>query len=110
MLYLSHLASHVPRFGPIEMYSAEIGELAHKETMKEGYRGPNKNEASCQMLSHYGRWHALGMRFQTLETLLKVESVIMIDNTGEEVVAASRRIPHRLLKGRIRNIGRLPEL
>jgi len=29
MHYMTHFASHVPRFGSISMYSTEIGELAH---------------------------------------------------------------------------------
>jgi len=50
------------------------------------------------------------MRLQTLETQLKAESVIMIDNSGGEVVAANRSIPRRMLKGRMRNIGTLTKL
>jgi len=50
------------------------------------------------------------MRLQTLETLLKAEGVIAIDNSGGEVPAASRSIPRRVLKGRMRNIGTLTEL
>ena len=34
------------------MYSTEIGELAHKDQIKEGYRSSNKNEAARQILSH----------------------------------------------------------
>jgi len=42
MHYLSHLSSHVRRFGSISMYSTEIGEPAHKDQIKEGYRRSNK--------------------------------------------------------------------
>ena len=46
MHYLSHFVSHVRRFGSILMYSTEMGELAHKEQIKEGYRRSNKNNAA----------------------------------------------------------------
>ena len=46
MHYLTHFASHVQRFGSISMYSTEIGELAHKDQIKDGYRRSNKNEAA----------------------------------------------------------------
>jgi len=51
MHYLSHFASHVGHFGSISMYSTEIGELAHKEQIKDSYRTSNKNEATRQILS-----------------------------------------------------------
>jgi len=62
MHYLSHFVSHVQHSGSILMYSTEMGELAHKEQIKEGYRRSNKNNAARQILSYYGRKHALGMR------------------------------------------------
>jgi len=79
--YLCHLSSHVGRVGSIQMYSTEIGELAYKAQIEEGYSQSNNNETGRQILSHYGYQHALGMRLQTLITLLKAESVIMIDNS-----------------------------
>ena len=36
MHYLTHFGSHVPPFGSISMYSTEIGELAHKDQIKDG--------------------------------------------------------------------------
>jgi len=59
MHYLTHFASHVRHFGSISMYSTEIGELAHKDQIKDGYRRSNKNEGGRQFLSHYGPQHAL---------------------------------------------------
>jgi len=92
------------------MYFTEIGELALKEQIKVGYQPQsNKNEAARQILSHYGRQHALRMRLQTLETLLKAESVITIDNSGGEVAAASRSIPCCVVKGWMKNLGTLTE-
>jgi len=66
MHYQRHFAAHVRRFGSISMYSTEIGELAHKEQIKDGYRRSSKNEAARRDLSQYGGQHALGMRLQTI--------------------------------------------
>jgi len=110
MHYLSHDSSHVRRFGSIPMYTTEIGQLAHKEQSKEGYCRSNKNDAAHQILSHYGSQHALGIWLQTLETRLKAESVITIDNSGGEVAAARRSIPRPVLKDQMRNIGTLTEV
>ena len=46
MHYLSDFVSHVRRFASILMYSTEMGELAHKEQIKEGYRRSNKNNTA----------------------------------------------------------------
>jgi len=62
MHYLRHFPSHVRHFGSISMYSTKIGELAHKEQINDCYRGSNKNEATRQILSQFGRQNALGMR------------------------------------------------
>jgi len=106
MHYYSHFSSHVRRFGSISMYSTEIGELAHKDQIKESYRRSNKNEAARQILSYYGRQHALGMRLQTLDVLLKAENVVAIEGTGRETAAA----PRRILKGWMKNVSTLTEL
>jgi len=111
MHYLTHFSSHVRRFGSISMYSTEIGELAHKDQIKEGYRRSNKNEAARQILSQYGRQHALGMRLQTLDVLLKAENVVAIEGSaGEAAAAASHSAPRRILKGRMKNVSTLTEL
>jgi len=106
MHYLSHFSSDVRRFGSISMYSTEIGKLAHKDQIKEGYNRSNKNEAASQILSHYGRQHALGMRLQTLDVLLKPGNVVAIEGTGRGTGAERRRI----LKGRIKKVSMLSEL
>jgi len=69
MHYLTHFASHILRFGSISMYSTEISKLAHKDQIKDAYRRSNKNEAPQEILSHYGRQHALGIGLQTIEAL-----------------------------------------
>ena len=46
MYYLNHFVQHVRRFGSVAMYSSDIGQLAHKEQIKEGCRRSNKNHAA----------------------------------------------------------------
>ena len=111
MHYLSHFVSHMRRFGSTLMYSTKMGELAHKEQIKEGYRRSNKNNAARQILSYYGRKHALGMRLQTIEALSKAENAFVMGNGGMEAPASSRSAPRPVLKGRMmENIGTLTEL
>jgi len=50
------------------------------------------------------------MRLQTLETMLKAESVIMMDNSGGEVGTSSQGTPCCVLKGQMRNISTLTKL
>jgi len=111
MHYLTHFASHVPRFGSISMYSTEIGELAHKDQIQDGYRRSNKNDAAWQILSQYGRQHPLGMRLQTIEALSKVKGVIVAKDSWMEMPAfSSHSTPRRVLKGRMKNTSTLTEL
>jgi len=111
MHYLSHFVSHVRRFGSILMYSTEMGELAYKEQIKDGCRRSNKNNAARQILSYYGRKHALGMRLQTIEALSKAENAFVMGNGRMEAPASGRSAPRRVLKGRLmENIGTLTEL
>jgi len=110
--YLTQLASHVRRFGSKSMYSTEIGDLAHKDQIKDGYRRSNKNEAARQILSHYGRQHALGIRLQTIKALSKVEGVIVVEDSGMEILTVpSCSTPRWVLKGRrMKNTSTLTEL
>ena len=111
MHYLSHFVSHVRRFGSILMYSTVMGELAHKEPIKEGYRRSNKNNATRQILLYYGRKHALGMRLQTIEALLNGGNAFVMGNGGMEAPASSQSAPRLVLKDRMmENIGTLTEL
>ena len=88
-----------------------MGELAHREQIKEGYRRSNKHNAARQILSYYGRKHALGMRLQTIEALSKAENAFVMGNGGMEAPASSRSAPWRVLKGpMMENIGTLTEL
>jgi len=111
MPYLTQFASHVWRFGSISVYSTEIGELAHKDQIKDGHRRSNLNEAARQILSHYGRQHGLGIRLQTIEALFKGDGVIMVEDSGMEMpTVPSCSTPHRVLKGRMKNTSILTEL
>jgi len=111
MHYLTHFASHVQCFGSISMYSTEIGELAHKDQIKDGYRRSNKNDAARQILSQYCRQHALGMRLQTIEALWKVKGVIVAEDSGMEMPAfSSHSTPRQVLKGRMKNTSTVTEL
>ena len=111
MHYLTHFASHVRRFGSISWYSTEIGELAHKNQIKDGYRRSIKNDAAGQILSQYGGQHAQGMRLQTIEALSKVKGVIVAEDSGMEMAAfSSHSTPRRVLKGRMKNTSTLTEL
>ena len=50
MPHPSHFVSHVRYFGSILMYSTEMGEVAYKEQIKEGYRRSNNNKPARQIL------------------------------------------------------------
>ena len=81
------------------MYSTEIGELAHKDQIKDGYCRSNKNEAARQILSNYTPQHALGIRLETIEALSKVEGVIVVEVSGMEMpTVPSRSTPPGCLK------------
>ena len=93
------------------MYSTDIGELAHKEQIKEGYRRSNKNEAAQQILSHYGRQHALGMRLQTIKELSKTDDKIRIGNVRTEMATSTTySVPQRILRSSAMNSNILIEL
>ena len=91
MDYLTRFASSVRRFGSISLYSTEIGELAHKNQIKDGYCRLNKNKAAPQIISHYGHQHVLGIRLQTIEALSKVEGVIVLEDSGMEMPTVPSR-------------------
>jgi len=69
MHLLRHFCDHLRQFGNIPMYSTEIGELAHKMQIKDGWRQSNKNDAARQIVHSYGRQHAIRMRLWNLESL-----------------------------------------
>lgn len=125
MHLLVHYCSHVEKFGNIPMYSTDVGELAHKVQIKEGYRHSNKNDASRQILDYYGRVHAVSMRLLTLrilraekpdeEELFDDADRRFLDETGPSRLAArltqtEGTRPKKLLRGRYANIDDLTQL
>jgi len=122
---LVHYCSHVRKFGNIPMYSTDVGELAHKVQIKEGYRHSNKNDASRQILHYYSRVHAVSMRLLTLRALQarKPEGASGLDNADrcflDEISQTRSAIqlteteatrPRRLLRGRDKNINSFKQL
>jgi len=69
MHLLSHLSDHIRQFGNILMYSTEIGELAHKTQITEGWRQSNQNDSAGQIVHSYGRQHSIRMRILNLQSL-----------------------------------------
>ena len=112
MHYLNHFVQHVRRFGSVPMYSTDIGELAHKEQIKEGYRRSNKNHAARQILAQYSKQHAIGMRLLTMEALRKTDDEVETGNVGvsNQGTCPNPRTPRRALKGRTQNVGTVFEL
>src|SRR5437879_2789994 len=92
------------------MYSTDIGGLAHKEQLKEGYRRSNKNNAAPQILSDYGRQHALGMKLQTTEELLKSGNALRTGDVMTDIPGSADYSKHRMvLRGRV-NTGNIIDL
>jgi len=101
---LGHFCDHIRQFGNIPMYSTEIGELAHKTQIKEGWRQSNKNDAARQIVHSYGRQHAIRMRLLNLECLqdrgesLSADVLNHLDRTTSTV--SQPVIRRRILTGR----------
>jgi len=66
---LSHFSDHIRQFGNIPMYSTAVGELAHKEQIKDGWRRWNESDARRQIVHRYSRQHAIRMRLLKLKSL-----------------------------------------
>ena len=82
MHYLNHFVHQVRRFGSVPMYSTDIGELGHKEQIKEGYRRSNKYHAAQQILAQFSKQHAIGMRLLTMEAVRKADDEVETANVG----------------------------
>ena len=50
MHLITHFRDDIPQFGNIPMYSADFGDLAHKEQIKDGLGCSNKIDAAQQIL------------------------------------------------------------
>jgi len=107
MHLISDSRDHIYKFGKIPMYSTEYGERAHKEQIKNGWRRSNKINVAQQILSSYGRQHAIRMRLLNLEFLqragadLPTEVVEHLEKTRPAPTPPAHR---RILKGRRYNI------
>ena len=112
MHYLNHFEQHVRRFGSVPMYYTDIGELAHKEQIKAGYRRANKNHAAPQILAQYSKQQAIGMRLLTMEALQKTDDEVESGNVGvsNQGTCPNHRSPQRALKERTQNVGTVFEL
>jgi len=103
MHLLSHFCDHIRQFGNIPMYSTEIGKLAHKTQIKEGWRQSNKNDAARQIVHSYGSQHAIRMRLLNLQSLknrgadLSPDVLKHLDRTTSTV--SPPVICRRILKG-----------
>jgi len=69
MHLLGHLCDHIRQCGNIPMYSTEIGELAHKTQIKEGWRKSIKNHAVRQLVHSYRHQCAIRMRLLNLQSM-----------------------------------------
>jgi hypothetical protein len=103
MHLISHFRDHIYQFGNIPMYSTEFGELAHKEQIKDGWRRSNKIDAARQILSSYGRQHAIRMRLLNLEFLRRAGADLPVEVTEHLEKTCTAPAPpaqRRILKGR----------
>ena len=113
MHLLSHFCDHIRQFGNIPMYSTEIGELAHKMQIKDGWRQSNKNDAARQIVHSYGRQHAIRMRLLNLESLkcrdadLSGDVLHQLDGTASTVTGAAPVVRRRVLKGRREDVSKV---
>jgi len=102
----SHFCDHIRQFGNIPMYSTEIGELAHKTQMKDGWRQSNKNDATRQIVHSYGRQHSIRMLLLNLESLkchdtdLSGDIFYHLHRTASTVTVAAPVAHRRVLNGR----------
>ena len=94
------------------MYYTDIGEVAHKEEIKEGYRRSNKNHAAQPILVQYSKQHAIGMRLLTMEALQKTDDEFETGNIGisNQGTCPNPQTPRQALKERTLNIGTIFEL
>ena len=94
------------------MYSTDIGQLAHKKQIQEGYRRSNKNHATPHILAQYSKQHGIGMRLLTIEALQKVDDEVETGNIGvsNQGTRSTPQTPRRGFKGRTQNFGTVFEL
>jgi len=105
MHLLSHFCDHIPQFGNILMYSTEIGELAHKTQINDGWCQSSKNDTLRQIVHSSGRPHALRMRLLKVESLnsrdadLSGDVLHHLHRMASTVTAAAPLVSRRVLNG-----------
>jgi len=107
MHLISHFRDHTHMFGNILMYSTVYSEFAHEEQIKDGWRISNKIDAARQILSSYGRQHAICMRFWNLEFLQRAGADLptkVVEHLEKTRPAPTPPAYRRILKGRRDNI------
>jgi len=107
MHLIIHFRDHIYMFSNIPMYSTKYGELAHKEQIKDGWRRSNKIDAARQILSSYGRQHAIRMRLLNIEFLQRARADLpteVVEHLEKTRPAPTPPAHRRILKGRRDNI------
>jgi len=102
MPLISHFRDHIYIFGNIPMYSTEYGDLPHKEQIKDGWRRSNNIDAARQILSSYGRQHAIRMRILNLEFLQRAGADLpteVVEHFEKTRAAPTPPADRRILKG-----------
>ena len=100
---ISHFRNYIYQFGNIPIYSTEYGELVHKEQIKDRYQRSNKIDAARQILSSYGRQHAIWMRLLNLEFLRHARANLpgeVVEYLEKRRTAPAPPAYHRILKER----------
>jgi len=113
MHLISLFRDHIYMFGNIPMYSTVYGELAHKEQIKDGWRRSNKIDAARDILSSYGRQHAIRMRIFNLEFLQCAGADLpteVVEHSEKTRPAPRPPADRRILKRRRDNIQNLVDV
>jgi hypothetical protein len=86
MHLLTHFRENVEKYAGIPMFSTELGETAHRQQIKEGYRASNKIDFTKQILCYYAPRHALGMRILNLQVLCRNRDVEAPDDKLQDIL------------------------
>jgi hypothetical protein len=80
-----HYAEHIRRFGHVPGFSTDVGEMAHVQQIKNGYKKSNHVNAFRQILQYYNRLHQIKVRELNLIQLAKLAG----DASGVSTVVTS---------------------
>jgi len=107
MHLISHFRDHISMFGNIPMYSTKYRELGHEEQINDGWPAQIKCDPAQQILSSYGRQHAIRMTLLNLEFLQRAGADLPtgVVEHFEKTRPAPTPPAHRgILKGCLENI------